>query len=826
MQPARRSIRGHNANSQSGRLREQRTLSLERLQARELMAADLEASFPKLMPSLFDQLAAPTAAVARSAAPASSFDRVSSWAGVPPTVVSFSSYVPVTLNSSGDASGSATISSNETDYYGFIAPTSGTYRFAVSTPTSNVDSVLGVFNSAGQRVAYNDDISSSNTDSQVSVSLTAGQRYYFGVTNYTGTPNGAYSWLVDGPANSPAPGPAPGPAPTTDDAYEDNDTINTATNLGTVTSAGTLSGLKMQDSADWFRFTINANGTSSSSVSIAFTHSQGDIDMTLHNASGTQVASSAGSGNSESISLNGLAAGTYYVRIYGYNGARNANYSLTITPPASAPAPGPGPAPTTDDAYEDNDTISTATNLGAITSAGTLSNLKMADSADWFRFTINSAGTSGSSVGIAFTHSQGDLDMTLHNASGTQVGSSGGSGNSEAISLNGLAAGTYYVRVYGYNGARNGNYSLSITPPSSTPAPGPGPAPGTGARRLYLNFDGVNLSRTDLNRYDSGEWMTGLLDSLDSDRNGISVQPVYSGRSDRTQIINQIVSMVQADLSRFGITVVRSTGAAVENQYATTIFIGRSTLTGGATHVAVDIDRGNRNRTDIAFVGEESWGSASNTAIAMADTVLHEAGHTFGLHHVTSGTALESMGLRYNNPSSYWIQDTSFMNQSFGPYHQGDSNQNSFQVMAATFGTTSNPTASQPMTIAWQGTASRPGVDCSLDHVQSLLSDFDHHELEGEDHDHDHDDHHADEEPASSLLGGGATVLGTTAEPRRSVIGPQPLNTPAVTRTLLDLVHQRELEESELRRSTTRTTGATAKELDEALAAWDQIALS
>jgi subtilisin family serine protease len=255
-----------------------------------------------------------------------------SWSSVPPPLL----YMPiqasaVTLNAQGDAQGNASIATTENDYYTFVAPTSGSYTFRATTPSSNLDTVLGVFDAGGYRLAYNDDTSYFNRDSQLTMSLTAGSRYYLGVTSYTGTPGGSYTWTIDGPAAVPG-----------DDGYENNDSFFQAANLGTVTGTRTISNLMMADAADWFRFTTTATGSSASRVSLSFQHAQGDLDLELYNASGSRLGISEGTGNSEAVSLNGWAAGTYYIRVYGYNGARNPSYGLTI----AAPAPiSPSPAP-------------------------------------------------------------------------------------------------------------------------------------------------------------------------------------------------------------------------------------------------------------------------------------------------------------------------------------------------------------------------------------------------------------------------------------------------------------------------------------------------
>ena len=128
---------------------------------------------------------------------------------------------------------------------------------------------------------------------------------------------------------------------------------------------------------------------------------------------------------------------------------------------------------------------------------------------------------------------------------------------------------------------------------------------------------------------------------------------------------------------------------------ATTLFFGVSDLDNGYAHVAGDIDVGNNNLTDIAFVYDEYWGAADTTAIAMADVALHEAGHTYGLFHVRSKRHPETMGLRYSTSQSFWAQDTSYMDKTFR-LREFTGTQNSYQVMNNTFvtnGATSPPTS-------------------------------------------------------------------------------------------------------------------------------------
>ncbi len=92
------------------------------------------------------------------------------------------------------------------------------------------------------------------------------------------------------------------------DALEPNDSRAAAK-----TVSGTVADLRIcAADEDWLRV------TGAATVRIEFTHGAGDLDLVAYDAAGAQVATSAGTGNSEQVSV--PAGGT--VKVFGYNGAQ------------------------------------------------------------------------------------------------------------------------------------------------------------------------------------------------------------------------------------------------------------------------------------------------------------------------------------------------------------------------------------------------------------------------------------------------------------------------------------------------------------------------
>lgn len=148
---------------------------------------------------------------------------------------------------------------------------------------------------------------------------------------------------------------------------------------------------------------------------------------------------------------------------------------------------------TPDDDTEPNDTSGQAQDYGNLPPNTSIvrQNLIVADSQDWYRFTAISAPPLGSSVQIAFDNSLGDLDLCVYRDDMSLVGCSTGIGDSEEVSLAGENAGTFFVKVYGYNGVYAPDYTLAISlfDAGQPPNQATNPSPPHGASNVSINSD-------------------------------------------------------------------------------------------------------------------------------------------------------------------------------------------------------------------------------------------------------------------------------------------------------------------------------------------------
>lgn len=129
-------------------------------------------------------------------------------------------------------------------------------------------------------------------------------------------------------------------------------------------------------------------------------------------------------------------------------------------------APGGTPSGEDDDAYEDNDVLTSAREI----TPGRIEHLRCLDSlfvdgnfqknyGDWYRIDVAYGQTLAAK--ISFSHSDGDLDLRVFGPDRKPVGSSEGKLDSESVSVTPSEGGTHYILVYGFQNAINLDYTLT-----------------------------------------------------------------------------------------------------------------------------------------------------------------------------------------------------------------------------------------------------------------------------------------------------------------------------------------------------------------------------
>jgi hypothetical protein len=342
--------------------------------------------------------------------------------------------------------GMAITDSTDDDWYYFRLADVGTAAdfVRVNFTHANGDIDMRLYRASDPANAITSSTGSVDNE-EISLSGLAAGAYYLEVYGYQGATN-TYTFNSNTPA-IPA-----------SDVFENNDSLASASDLGNLSGRLFRDNLSIEASDDdYYRFTLGATGTPADGTSLAFTHTNGDVDLQLLDGNGTVVSSSTSVNDGERVSFAELPAGTYYLRAYGFAGAANDNYTLSITAPESAVA----------DASEPNDTRDTPTELGTVAGSVRRDNrsIHTATDEDWYRFTLAAPGTVDNTVRVDFPGLAGDIDIGLYDVAGNLVRSSNGTGDFEQVALTGLAAGTYTVKVFGFAGALNPNYSLVVTGP-------------------------------------------------------------------------------------------------------------------------------------------------------------------------------------------------------------------------------------------------------------------------------------------------------------------------------------------------------------------------
>ena len=229
---------------------------------------------------------------------------------------------------------------------------------------------------------------------------------------------------------------------------EDNDDYSSA---DYVPVNSTIYGVCREYDSDWYKFTLS----SPAKVNVQFSFNRADADGDW----GVYLYKYDGNGDytkldykdvyvydgSYTFSSLGLPAGTYFVKVYGYNSACGRQYS--ITPKCSYVS-------NWETEFNDEYTSADLLSMG-VTRYGVCREYDR----DWYKFVLNAPST----VSVTFTHTKasadGDWGVYLYKYKGdgeyAQVAYKDVyvSDGNYTFPTQGLSAGTYFVKVYGYSSA-------------------------------------------------------------------------------------------------------------------------------------------------------------------------------------------------------------------------------------------------------------------------------------------------------------------------------------------------------------------------------------
>lgn len=200
---------------------------------------------------------------------------------------------------------------------------------------------------------------------------------------------------------------------------------------------------------------LNASSITASSATVSWSSLSGALSYDVNyklNSSSTWTNAATGT-TSLSVNLTGLTASSVYdyrVRA-NCSGATGAYSQAQFTTAAASTCPGSYDVST-------NGTMSGAATIPFNTDVKGL--ISPSGDNDYYKFVITTGGTAT----ITLTTLPADYDIRLYNSSGSQLAISQNGGTSNETISRTYTAGTYYVRVYGYNGANHATqcYTLKV----------------------------------------------------------------------------------------------------------------------------------------------------------------------------------------------------------------------------------------------------------------------------------------------------------------------------------------------------------------------------
>ncbi len=246
---------------------------------------------------------------------------------------------------------------------------------------------------------------------------------------------------------------------------------------------------------DWWKITTTGDGK----LDVTLTPSGKYTWIYLYDNDGTTLLNSSYSTGTFTVSEDGLAAGTYYVKVVCYYSTDTTSYNITdaLTQPVQA-----------NDAEPNNSKSQALTlplNSNKKGHVGYYYN-NYRDTADWYKVTTNSDGL----LSLSLTPANGKyVWIYLYDNDGTTLLNSGYSTGAFNVNTDGLAVGTYFIKIICYYPNSDfAPYTLSntLTKPSDTNDTEPN---DTKEQAITLNLNDSTTGHTGYyynNHRDSADW--------------------------------------------------------------------------------------------------------------------------------------------------------------------------------------------------------------------------------------------------------------------------------------------------------------------------------
>ncbi|PQL91855.1 C10 family peptidase [Apibacter sp. wkB309] len=235
--------------------------------------------------------------------------------------------------------------------------------------------------------------------------------------------------------------------------YEPNDSFEHAIHIKTDNKYS--AGIRIPSDLDYYKFILD----NKSNISVTLQNIADKYELKVYDSSKREIGRSYNEDLSdETINLDNLDPGTYYILVEGIDNAFNATqcYELLVETIATA-------SPCVNN-FESNDSLEKATpiNLNTVYEAG----IGSPTDKDYYKFTINET----SDITVLLQNLPKNYDLKLLDEVGDEIDSSSNKGTiNEKIVAENLPAGNYYVYVYGYEGAYDTTfcYNLEVQTESS-----------------------------------------------------------------------------------------------------------------------------------------------------------------------------------------------------------------------------------------------------------------------------------------------------------------------------------------------------------------------